>query len=54
MQERLESSRAGRALISIFLLVTVLALVAWNFPQSELRSQALRPLQPIVRATVLD
>ena len=54
MQERLESSPAGRLLISAFLVVTVLALVAWNLPASELRRQALRPLAPYVRATGLD
>ena len=54
MQERLESSAAGRVLISVFLLVTVLALVFWNLPQSELKQQGLRPLAPYVRATGLD
>ena len=54
MQERLESSAAGRLLISVFLLVTVLALVFWNLPPSELKRQGLRPLAPYVRATGLD
>ena len=54
MQERLESSSAGRVVISAFLLVTVLAVVVWNLPASELRRQALRPLEPYVRATGLD
>ncbi len=46
MQERLESSAAGRALISVFLVVTVLAVAFWNLPPSELKRQGLRPLAP--------
>ncbi len=54
MQERLESSAAGRVLISVFLVVTVLAVAFWNLPPSELKRQGLRPLAPYVRATGLD
>lgn len=54
MQERLESSVAGRAGISVFLAVTVLGLLVWNLPDSRLRSEALRVASPYVLATGLD
>lgn len=54
LQERLESSSAGRVVISLFLLVTLVSLAFWNMPQSELKKRALTPLRPYVNATGLD
>ena len=54
VQERLESTTAGRAVISVFVLVTVLCLVFWNLPQSELRSQSERVVRPYILATGLN
>lgn len=54
VQERLESSTAGRVVISLFLLITVISLVVWNLPQSELKKQGLKPVRPYVNATGLD
>ena len=54
MQERLEVSRGGRALISAFVVVTLLAVVAFNLPASELRRQSMRLFEPYMIATGLD
>lgn len=43
-QQAFESSTFGRAVISLFLTITVLSIVIWNMPNSYLRSV----LQPIV------
>lgn len=53
LQERFETGRPGRWVISAFLAVTVVALLAWNLPLSELR-RVTEPLsQPYVNATGL-
>ena len=54
MQERLESTTAGRAAISVFVLVTVLCLVFWNLPDSELKAQSSRVVRPYILATGLN
>jgi hypothetical protein len=54
VQERLESSRAGRAAISVFIVVTVVCVVVWNLPQSQLKSQAVEITGPFIRATGLN
>ena len=54
MQEKLESARVGRLLISVFVAVTVGALVVWNMPGSKLKLEGLRVAGPYVRATGLD
>ena len=54
MQERLESSRAGRAAISVFIVVTVVSVVVWNLPPSEIKNEALAFTGPYVRATGLN
>jgi hypothetical protein len=54
MQARLEARTWGRALITVFLVVTVVALVFWNMPDSRLRYRVLKVLQPYVFATGLD
>ena len=54
MQERLESSVAGRVLISIFVVVVLTAVVAWNLPESDLGRRSRYRLKPMVYATGLD
>jgi hypothetical protein len=54
VQERLESTTAGRAVISVFVLVTVLCLVFWNLPDSELKAQSERVVRPYILATGLN
>lgn len=54
MQERLEASPLGRAALSVFLAVTVGAIVLWNLPTSELREVAVPVVQPYVNAAGLD
>ena len=54
MQKRLESSRAGRAAISVFIVVTVVSVVVWNLPPSEIKNEALAFTGPYVRATGLN
>lgn len=53
-QERLESSRAGRWLLSAFLVVTLGAVTLWNLPESEIRALAVPVVEPIVNAAGLD
>jgi hypothetical protein len=54
VQQRLESSRAGRAAISVFILVTIVSVVVWNLPSSTLKDEALRLTGPYIRATGLN
>ena len=54
MQERLESSHAGRVAISIFIAATVLSVVLWSLPESQLKRDALRIVRPYVLATGLE
>jgi hypothetical protein len=54
VQERLEGSSAGRAAISVLIVVTVLSVVVWNLPESELKRQALEVVRPYVLATGLE
>ncbi|HEX2192769.1 MAG TPA: hypothetical protein VHH09_06205 [Acidimicrobiales bacterium] len=54
MQERLESSVAGRVLISIFVLVVLTAVAAWNLPESDLGRRSRYRVKPMVYATGLD
>jgi hypothetical protein len=54
MQEKLEASRAGRLLLSAFVIVTVGSLVVWNLPGSKLREEGMRVARPYVYATGLD
>lgn len=54
MQQRIESSRLGRALISALLLVTLASIVVVNLPGSKLRREALRAGGPYLNATGLD
>jgi hypothetical protein len=54
LQERLETSAAGRAAISVFIAATVASVVAWNLPESELKRDALEVARPYVLATGLN
>jgi hypothetical protein len=53
-QERLEASRLGRALISVFLLVTIGAIAVVNLPDSEVKGRLLTVGGPYLSATGLD
>ena len=55
MQQRLESSPAGRAVISVFVAATVLCLVLWNLPDdSALQRETSRIVRPYMLATGLS
>lgn len=54
LQERLESSRVGRILISGFLVVTLAAILVINLPESRLRRDAMKAAEPYLIATGLD
>ncbi len=51
---KLRSSKARRALLSAFLLVTLLSVVAANLPDSRLRGTLLTVSQPYLNALGLD
>lgn len=54
MQERLESSVAGRVAISVFLVVTLASIVVWNLPNSELQRKSLKVVRPYITALSLE
>ena len=54
LQERLEGSAPGRALISFFVLVTLGALAVTNLPDSAVKAGVLAPAGPYLAATGLD
>jgi hypothetical protein len=54
VQERLESTSAGRTAISVFLIVTIASLVVWNMPQSEIQRRSLKVVRPYVTALSLE
>ena len=54
LQQRFEQSAFGRGILSTLIVVTLIAIVAINLPQSELRNQLLRPGQPYLNAIGLD
>ena len=54
MQKRLESSPAGRMVITLFILVTLGGIVVWNLPDSELRQKGIRTYEPYMQALALD
>lgn len=53
-QQRLEESAFGRGMLSSLIVVTLIAIVAINLPESELRRQLLRPGQPYLNAIGAD
>jgi hypothetical protein len=55
VQQRLESSVAGRAAISVFVSVTVICLALWNLPDdSALQQKSSRVVRPFMLATGLN
>jgi hypothetical protein len=50
LQERLESTDLGRALISAFILITLVVVIAANLPPSELKAQLTRISNPYIEA----
>ena len=54
MQQRLESSRVVRILISIFVAITVGAIMIWNMPRSAIRREGMRFAEPYMTALGLD
>lgn len=54
VQQKLESSRVGRAAISVFIVVTIASVVVWNMPSSALKAEALAFTGPYVRAAGLN
>jgi hypothetical protein len=54
VQQRLESSTAGRIAISVFLAFTVFSLVVWNLPTSEIKRKSLKVVRPYITLTSLD
>lgn len=54
VQPRIEASGLGRAVISLFVIVTLVAIVGINLPGSALRSDLMRPGQPYLNALGLD
>lgn len=53
-QERFESSRVGRLLISVFIIVTLFAIMVWNMPDSQVRNLAMPAVRPYMRVTGLS
>jgi hypothetical protein len=54
VQQRLESTRAGRLAISVFVLFTIFSVVVWNLPTSEVKRKALKVVRPYITMTSLD
>lgn len=54
LQQRFEESAFGRGILSVLIVITLVAIVAINLPQSQLRHDLLRPGQPFLNATGLD
>jgi hypothetical protein len=54
VQQRLESTSAGRLAISVFVLFTVFSVVVWNLPTSEVKRKALKVVRPYITLTSLD
>lgn len=54
MQQRLESSTAGRIAISVFVLFTVFSVAVWNLPTSDMKQKSLKVVRPYITLTSLD
>jgi hypothetical protein len=54
LQSRLESSAAGRVLISLFAASAVITVLVVNLPDSGLKDHLLVPFGPVLRASGLD
>jgi hypothetical protein len=53
-QESFEATWVGRAFLTAFILVTLVAIVTANFPESKLRHETSRVTEPYLNATGLD
>ena len=53
LQDRIEATRGGRAIISAFVIATIACLVVWNLPQSELRRRPLPAVETYIGVTGL-
>jgi hypothetical protein len=53
-QSRLESSPFGRGILSVLILITLIAIIATNLPNSDLRRVVMKPGQPYLNALGLD
>jgi hypothetical protein len=54
LQERFEESPIGRGILSTVFVITLIAIVAINLPQSQLRQDLLKPGQPYLNVLGLD
>lgn len=54
VQQRLEASVAGRRVLSVLLVATLVAVALWNLPDSALRAETLPTIQPYVNTVGLD
>lgn len=54
MQHRLESTRVGRVIISVFILLVLGGVLTWNLPTSELSRRTQPPFQRFMFASGLD
>jgi hypothetical protein len=54
VQQRLESSTAGRIAISVFVLFTLFSVAIWNLPTSEIKQKSLKVVRPYITFTSLD
>jgi hypothetical protein len=54
VQQRLESSTAGRIAISVFVLFTVFSVAVWNLPASDVKQKSLKVVRPYITLTSLD
>jgi hypothetical protein len=54
MPARLETTRAGRALVNLLLVATMLSIIVVNLPASQLRQDLARLTSPFTDATGLD
>jgi hypothetical protein len=54
LQERIESSDLGRTVISAFIVVALVAIVAENLPASKLQRELAEVSRPLVRALNLS
>ena len=51
---RIESSAAGQAVIGVFAVLVILAVVAWNLPAGRPHDRAVRALGPVTQALGLE
>jgi hypothetical protein len=54
LQARITASRWWRALVSVFIAATLVGIVTWDLPDSQLKADLLRPLRSFVNSAGLD